>query len=832
MEDWQEAAFSSRHMHNRVGRSSAKGGKRGHHDGSFDVRRSFGSYECKCTAWEKFKSGKDQYPIFELFRLTENGQGIIGTLLMPDLLQATVVLAGSRKTLEQTISALEDNDASGVSKNHLARSSQTCEGHALEFDGLDQRSVSAEESGNLDPEEARLKAFEKNSFRAPKFWFQWSGLPLSPPWVDNESPKRWETNMGYLVFSGNDCRKFQGTINCSALGWKDVALKGHKTVSKPERDIPVAWNPNGTDLTIIQIAGSNVGSPAQSIVTLAAAVSLGLQANAAAIASPAACAAANANQTYDYIVVGSGAGGIPIADRLSEAGHTVLLIEKGPPSSGRWGGTMKPKWLDGTNLTRFDVPGLSNEIWSDPKGIVCTDVDQMAGCVLGGGTAVNSGLWWKPHPADWDFNFPDGWKNTDVAAATQKLFSRIPGTTVPSTDGKLYLQQGFDMLSSGLNASGWKYIVPNDHPDQKNRTYGHSTFMFSGGERGGPLATYLLSASQRKEFTLWTNTIAKRVVRTGGHATGVELECNGGSGYSGVVSVTPKTGRVIVSAGAFGSAKLLMRSGIGPTDQLNVVKSSSDGPTMISQDSWINLPVGYNLDDHVGTDVQVSHPNVVFYDFYGAYNNPVQSDAQAYLKGRTGILTQAAPNVGPMFWEIITGADGRERHLHWQSRVEGSQKTSMTITQYLGTGAVSRGRMKLSSSLNTVVSTAPYLHDDNDKAAIIKGIENLQDSLKGISGLTWIAPKPGQTVTQFVNSLPATTGARCANHWIGTSKLGLDDGRVNNGTSVIDTNTKVYGMDNLFVVDASIFPGHITGNPSAAIIIASEHAATKILALA
>ena len=44
---------------------------------------------------------------------------------------------------------------------------------------------------------------------------------------------------------------------------------------------------------------------------------------------------------YDYIIVGSGAGGIPIADRLTAAGHTVLLIEKGPPSTGLWGGTSK-----------------------------------------------------------------------------------------------------------------------------------------------------------------------------------------------------------------------------------------------------------------------------------------------------------------------------------------------------------------------------------------------------------------------------------------------------------------------------------------------------------
>lgn len=98
---------------------------------------------------------------------------------------------------------------------------------------------------------------------------------------------------------------------------------------------------------------------------------------------------------YDYVVVGGGAAGIPIADKLSESGASVLLIEKGPPSTSRWGGTLGPDWLEGKNLTRFDVPGLCNEIWVNSAGIACGDTDQMEGCVLGGGTAVNAGLWWK-----------------------------------------------------------------------------------------------------------------------------------------------------------------------------------------------------------------------------------------------------------------------------------------------------------------------------------------------------------------------------------------------------------------------------------------------------
>lgn len=54
---------------------------------------------------------------------------------------------------------------------------------------------------------------------------------------------------------------------------------------------------------------------------------------------------------------------------------------------------MKPDWLEGTNLTRFDVPGLCNEIWVNSAGIACSDISQMAGCVLGGGTAINAALW-------------------------------------------------------------------------------------------------------------------------------------------------------------------------------------------------------------------------------------------------------------------------------------------------------------------------------------------------------------------------------------------------------------------------------------------------------
>lgn len=191
----------------------------------------------------------------------------------------------------------------------------------------------------------------------------------------------------------------------------------------------------------------------------------------------------------------------------------------------------------------------------------------------------------------------------------------------------------------------------------------------------------------------------------------------------------------------------------------------------------------------------------------------------------------------------------------------------MTVTNYLGTGSVSRGRLTINNQLKTIVSKSPYLNSAADKAAVVQSIENFRTAMKGVSGLTWVRPTTSQSTSAFVDSVcppsretsvkglkhvlrrfppPLDPGTRTTGlvspqhpprHWkyvltvhAGTVKMGTDDGR-SGGTSVVDTNTKVYGTDNIFVVDASIFPGHITSNPTAAIMAVAEHAAVKIQAL-
>jgi cellobiose dehydrogenase (acceptor) len=77
----------------------------------------------------------------------------------------------------------------------------------------------------------------------------------------------------------------------------------------------------------------------------------------------------------------------------------------------------------------------------------------------------------------------------------------------------------------------------------------------------------------------------------------------------------------------------------------------------------------------------------------------------------------------------------------------------MTITQYLGMGTTSRGRMGITPSLSTRVMTPPYLRDTHDKEAVVQGIEYIRGVLSQIQNLTWVEPKVNQTTTAFVNSV-------------------------------------------------------------------------------
>ncbi|KAK1621818.1 hypothetical protein BDP81DRAFT_335899 [Colletotrichum phormii] len=257
MDDWQEAAFTSRHVHNRANKSN-KGGRRGKRGGAFEVKRAFGRYDVKCPSATKVRgstseknTGKSAGPSMDVFRLSDDGRGLLGQLSLPGVLEASVILTGSRKVLEDLISQFEEseNEAEisddsdeneGPAPKHDTSEDEKKADDTHEEEEIDEESEEEEESD--DEEHKRFRNFEKNSFRSPKFWFQWNG-DVTSSLDDQTSPtSSRETGRGYLVFSGNDCRSFKGTISCDSLDWKDVSLSGWKEVSTSERDVAFVWN--------------------------------------------------------------------------------------------------------------------------------------------------------------------------------------------------------------------------------------------------------------------------------------------------------------------------------------------------------------------------------------------------------------------------------------------------------------------------------------------------------------------------------------------------------------------------------------------------------------
>jgi choline dehydrogenase-like flavoprotein len=128
--------------------------------------------------------------------------------------------------------------------------------------------------------------------------------------------------------------------------------------------------------------------------------------------------------------------------------------------------------------------------------------------------------------------------------------------------------------------------------------------QFINGKRAGPVATYLQTALARPNFTYKDRTLVSQVVRTGGTITGVRTN-NTALGPNGIVPLNPN-GRVVLSAGSFGTMRILLQSGIGPADQIAVVQQNAAAAANLPPaSSFINLPVGMNVSDN--PSINVSH---------------------------------------------------------------------------------------------------------------------------------------------------------------------------------------------------------------------------------
>ncbi|KAF2755030.1 FAD/NAD(P)-binding domain-containing protein [Pseudovirgaria hyperparasitica] len=563
-----------------------------------------------------------------------------------------------------------------------------------------------------------------------------------------------------------------------------------------------------------------LAQPASSCLGHAVSSPIGASPTTTTVPTPSPTAHATvpvSDSSYDYIVAGAGPAGIIVAERLAESGAEVLLIERGHASTYVSGGRAVVPW--NSTVTRYDVPAYADHLSSmSDRSAYCEDTASQAGCILGGGSMVDAMMFVKPQARDFDDNWPDSWKWKDVKGAADRLYTRSPGTSLASMDGERYDQGGFDIVSTFLSRNGFAERNALLEPDAKYETYSYPPWNIQNGRRGGPVVTYLPIAQKLPNFHLSLNTKVVRAVRSGSAVTGVEVETSSGRHIINVKS----NGKVILSAGALSTPRILFNSGIGPSDQIQIVASGSSRVPLPPTEQWINLPVGQGLKDHPVFTLKFSTKNTTTALAPTAFTNPSLHDIDLFAQG-AGLLSQSSQRLA--FWTSVNTTSGSQKFIQGTCSMPSNNTIEMKISLTHGLSSV--GSLGITSAGATEFTATPWLNTADDKEAVSLFLDNLLAySRSDASTLTLQTASDPSTVT----SADLITEYVSGSHFVGTAKMGPDDGRAN-GTAVVDLDTRVYGTDNLFVVDASFHPDLPTGDTQAIVMLAAEAAAARILAL-
>ncbi|KXH61635.1 GMC oxidoreductase [Colletotrichum nymphaeae SA-01] len=602
-----------------------------------------------------------------------------------------------------------------------------------------------------------------------------------------------------------DTTTFTGTSDTTTFGWAYSTTALSDTTSAS-----VALNYHGAGFGLF---GANLASAKSAdYATWAAkasdAVSTPGTGNGTSPSVPANITTKISNTTYDYIVAGGGAAGLIVAERLAESGKSVLLLERGGPSLASSGGKATVDW--NSTVTQYDVPAMGYYLSTAKEtSEYCTDTASQAGCILGGSTMVNAMMWVKPPAHDFDDKWPAGWKWSSVEESANKLYERTPGTILASKDGKRYDQGAYDVMSQWLAGNGFSEVDALAEPDKKQAVFTHPPWLIENGMRGGPVRDYLPLAQALPNFKLQLNAKVIRAIRNGTTISGVEIET--ATNVRQIINLK-SGGAAILAAGALSSPRILFNSGIGPKEQIQTVQNGTAQVTLPAEAQWIDLPVGQNLKDHPIFTVNFKTKSTLNSLASTAFTAPSQTDVDQFAQG-SGLLSQAGQRLN--FWTSVEGSDGGKRYV--QGTVNSPANDTIRVKVYLTHGLTSVGALGISADGSTKLTTEPYLTTTEDKEAITSFMNQLiQYASKSNSTLTL----SGNVTAESLIS-EHTTGS----HFIGSAVMGS----TNDGNSVVDTKTKVWGTDNLYVVDASIHPDLPTGNTQAIVMVAAEHAAAQIL---
>jgi choline dehydrogenase len=531
-------------------------------------------------------------------------------------------------------------------------------------------------------------------------------------------------------------------------------------------------------------------------------------------------------ENFDYIIIGAGSAGCVLADRLSAGGRDrVLVLEAG--------GTDRRFWIKtpiGYGRTFADAAVNWKYQTLPNAGLNGRRIYWPRGRVVGGSSSINALVYCRGMPADfddWRQMGNVGWGWDDVRPYFERSERRVDAAGHASGDGPLDvkdvtpflhpMRQNWSDAAAELGLA-WTDDFNGPHPEG----LGCYQVTIRNGLRRSAADAFLRPALRRGNIRLETGAWVSRIRFDGRRAVGVEYARDGAEAFAAA------NREVILCGGAVNSPQLLQLSGIGPAATL-----AAAGITPLLD----NPAVGGNLQDHLA----------VVYSFKATQptlNDELHSTAGKLIAGVRFLLARRGPlalsvNQFGGFARADPQGSRPDVQLYLNPVTYGvgdATRTRIEVDAFSGfylcfqpTRPTSVGRIDIASpDFRRQPDIAPnYLSTEKDVADVLHGGRLLQAIVRTRAIKTLIrepiapdldAMGPAGLIDDF------RARASTVYHPVGTCRMGRAA-----GGAVVDASLKVYGIDRLRIVDASVFPTVTSANTHAPTVMVAQKAADLIL---